>query len=95
MPSNPYYNDPGDNGQRNDAHIVEFVGALSVLDFLQIADEDLLTMEGNARNPIYKEYGLSFDKQTISLKDLGLSSRALVNKQLIKFHLAYMYLTHQ
>ena len=52
-------------------------------------------MEGNARNPIYKEYGLSFDKQTISLKDLGLSSRALVNKQLIKFHLAYMYLTHQ
>lgn len=95
VPSNPYYNDPGDNGQRNDAHIVEFVGALSVLDFLQIADEDLLTMEGNARNPIYKEYGLSFDKQTISLKDLGLSSRALVNKQLIKFHLAYMYLTYQ
>ena len=46
VPSNPYYNDPGDNGQRNDAHIVEFVGALSVLDFLQIADEDLLTMEG-------------------------------------------------
>jgi len=95
VPSNPYYNDPGGNGQRNDAHVVEYVGALSILDFLSIPDEQLQTADGNAVNPIFKEYGLANDKRTLSLKDFGISTRALVNRQMAKFHLAYMYLTHQ
>jgi hypothetical protein len=95
VPSNPYFNDPGGNGQRNDAHVVEYVGALSILDFLSIRDEQLQTVNGNAQNTIFKEYGLAYDKQTLSLKDFGLQTRALVNRQLIKFHLAYMYITNQ
>lgn len=95
VPSNPYFNDPGGNGQRNDAHVVEYVGALSVLDFLSIPDGQLVTVDGNAQAPIYKEYGLSEDKDTLSLKTFGLSTRSLTNRQLIKFHLAYMYITHQ
>ena len=95
VPSNPYFNDPGGNGQRNDAHLVEYVGALSILDFLSIPDDQLQTVDGNAQNPIYKEFGLANDKQTLSLKDFGVQTRALVNRQLAKFHLAYMYITHQ
>lgn len=95
VPSNPYYNDPGGNGQRNDAHVVEYVGALSILDFLSIPDDQLVTEAGNARNPIYKEYGLANDKLTLTLKDFGLQTRVLVNKQLAKFYLAYQYLTYQ
>ncbi|HEY9551155.1 MAG TPA: hypothetical protein VIQ97_02615, partial [Prevotella sp.] len=95
VPSNPYFNDPGGNGQRNDAHVVEFVGSLAILDFLSIPDDQLQTVDGNAINPLFKEYGLANDKTTLSLKDLGLSTRMLVNRQLIKFHLAYMYITHQ
>lgn len=95
IPSNPYFNDPGGNGQRNDAHVVEFVGALAVLDFLSMPDEQLQTIEGNAINPVFKEYGLASDKTTLSLKDFGVSTRALINKQFIKFHLAYMYITNQ
>lgn len=95
VPSNPYFNDPGGNGQRNDAHVVEYTGALSILDFLQIPDNQLVTVDGNAQNPIYKEYGLANDKMTLTLKDFGVQTRILVNKQMIKFHLAYMYLTHQ
>lgn len=95
VPSNPYYNDPGGNGQRNDAHVVEYVGALSILDFLAIPDDQLVTEGGNARNPIYKEYGLANDKLTLSLKDFGLSTRALINRPLAKFYLAYQYLTYQ
>lgn len=95
VPSNPYFNDPGGNGQRNDAHVVEYVGALSVLDFLSIPDDQLQTSGGNALNPIYKEYGLANDKMTLSLKDFGLSTRSLVNRQMAKFHLSYMYITHQ
>ena len=95
VPSNPYFNDPGGNGQRNDAHLVEYVGALSVLDFLSIPDEQLMTVGGDAQNPIFKEFGLAYDKQTLSLKDFGVQTRALVNRQLVKFHLAYMYITNQ
>ena len=95
VPSNPYFNDPGGNGQRNDAHVVEYVGALSILDFLSLPDDQLQTVGGNAQNPIYKEYGLANDKRTLSLKDFGLSTRTLVNRQMVKFHLAYMYITHQ
>lgn len=95
IPSNPYFNDPGGNGQRNDAHVVEYVGALSILDFMGIPDERLVTVGGNAQNPIYKEYGLANDKMQLSLKDFGLPTRVLVNKQMLKFHLAYMYITHQ
>lgn len=95
VPSNPYYNDPGGNGQRNDAHVVEYVGALSVLDFLSIPDDQLRTVDGNAQNPIYKEYGLANDKNTLSLNDFGLPTRSFVNRQMVKFHLAYMYITNQ
>lgn len=95
VPSNPYYNDPGGNGQHDDAHVVEYVGALSVLDFLGIPDSMLTTVGGNAQNPIYKEYGLANDKQELTLKDFGLQTRAMVNKQMVKFHLMYQYLTHQ
>ena len=95
VPSTPYFNDPGGNGQRNDAHLVEFVGALSILDFLQTPDEKLVTVNGMATNPIYKEYGLANNKLEISLKDLGLSTRAFIDKKMAKFHIAYMYITNQ
>lgn len=94
VPSNPYYNDPGANGQRNDAHVVEYVGALSILDFLGIPDSQLQSAGGNAQNPIFKEYGLANAKRDLTLKDFGLQTRTLVNKQMAKFHLAYLYLTH-
>ena len=93
VPSNPYFNDPGNNGQRNDAHLVEYVGALSILDFLSIPNDQLQTVGGNAQNPIYKEFGLANDKRTLNLMDFGLTTRALVNRQLIKFHLASMCIT--
>jgi hypothetical protein len=95
VPSNPYFNDPGGNGQRNDAHLVEYVGALSVIDFLSIPDDQLVSVDGNAQNPIYKEYGLANDKTTLTLKDFGLQTRSLVNRPLAKFFLAYQYITNQ
>lgn len=95
VPSNPYFNDPGGNGQRNDAHLVEYVGALAILDFLQIPDGQLQTEDGNAVNPIFKEYGLANDKRTLTLPDFGISTRLQVNRQLCKWHLAYLYITNQ
>lgn len=95
VPLTPYFNDPGGNGQRNDAHVVEYVGALSIIDFLSIPDDHLVTRGGNAQNPIYKEYGLANDKQTLTLKDFGVGTRQMVNKAMAKFYLAYQYVTNQ
>lgn len=91
VPSTPYYNDPGAGGQRNDAHFVEFVGALSVFDFLSMPDAELLTVDGKARNAVFKEYGLSTDTQTVTLNDLGTATRRDIGKQWTKWHIAYMY----
>lgn len=95
VPSNPYFNDPGGNGQRNDAHVVEYVGALSVLDFMGIPDDQLQCADGNALNPIFKEYGLANDLIDLTLKNFGVQTRLQVNKQLAKWHLAYLYITNQ
>ena len=95
VPSNPYFNDPGGNGQRNDAHVVEYVGALAILDFLQIPDAQLQTQDGNALSPIFKEYGLANDKINLTLKDFGLDTRIAVNKHLCKWHLAFLYIQNQ
>lgn len=95
VPSNPYFNDPGANGQRNDAHVVEYVGALSIFDFLNIPDDQFVTKGGVSLNPIYKEYGLSRDSLTLSLMDFGLQTRRLVNQPMAKFYLAYQYITNQ
>lgn len=95
IPSNPYFNDPGDNGQRNDAHVVEYVGAMSIIDFCSIPDDQLVSEGGNALNPLFKEYGLANDKLSLTLKDFGIQTRTMMNKPLVKFYLAYLYITHQ
>lgn len=95
VPSTPYFNDPGNNGQRNDAHLVEFVGATAILDFLQTSDDRLKSELGRAVNPVFKEYGLADDKKAVSLKTLGASTRSMINRQSVKFHIAYMYMTNR
>lgn len=95
VPSTPYYNDPGAGGQRNDAHFVEFVGSLSVLDFLSTPDDDLITRDGRARNAIFKEFGLAADTQIVTLKDLGTATRRDIGRQWIKWHIAYMYISQR
>ena len=65
-----YDNDPGDNGQKNDAHIVEMASALAIIDFLETPDKELETSGGKALSPIYKEFGIRNDSDTIKFSDL-------------------------
>jgi hypothetical protein len=64
-----YENDPGDNGQKNDAHIVEMASALAIIDFLETPDRDLETSGGKALKPIYKEFGIRNDSDPIKFND--------------------------
>ena len=69
-------------------------GMLGILDFLSMSDEKLRTDNGRVRNAAFKEYGLRNDKMALSLMDFGERTRLVVNRQMIKFHLAFMYLTY-
>lgn len=66
----PYKNDPGDNGQKNNAHFIELAAALSIIDFLEIPDRELRCSNGKAESPIYKEFGIKNDRDEIILSDL-------------------------
>lgn len=66
----PYKNDPGDNGQKNDAHFIELASALAVIDFLEIPDRELESAGGKAQSPVYKEFGIKNDAADIRFADL-------------------------
>ncbi len=66
----PYKNDPGDNGQKNDAHFIELASALAVIDFLEIPDAQLACAGGKALTPIYKEFSIRLDSPDLSFSDL-------------------------
>jgi hypothetical protein len=65
----PYQNDPGDNGQKNNAHFVELASAMAVIDFLELADDELESAGGRAINPIYREFSIKNDSTDIKFTD--------------------------
>ncbi|MBY5957075.1 hypothetical protein KUV50_02935 [Membranicola marinus] len=89
----PYKNDPGDNGQKNDAHFVEMASALAIIDFLETPDRDLETSEGKALKPIYKEFGIRKDASDIKFSDLEDYTERKIALRLSQFALFRKYLT--
>lgn len=66
----PYKNDPGNGGQRNDAHFVELASALAVIDFLSIPATELRCDNGRAQDPVYKEFGIRNDAGAVTFAEL-------------------------
>lgn len=88
--SSPYANDPGENGQKNAAHLVEFIGSLAPLHFVSIPDGDLPKGHTEAF-----EYGLEKDTADVSLTNLGPQTRQLMVRPLLKFHLLSLFLDNK
>lgn len=82
----PYTNDPGNNGQRNAAHLIELIGALAPLHFASEADP---RAQGRA---VAFEYGLERDSQTVDFNILGPETRDLIFRPLLKWHLLSLFL---
>lgn len=74
--SKNYDNHEGDSAQRNNAHFVEMVAALSVVDFCK----NNVQRDGSIS---FKEFGFKEDKPVVSIRTLADSTRALVGKPLI------------
>ncbi len=90
-----YANDPGEGGQRNDAHFIELVSALSIIDFVGMEDGLLTTNNGKALQPVYKEFGVKDDKETIDFIGLGDRTQELIKKPLSQYMLFNLYLQQQ
>jgi hypothetical protein len=84
-PDTPYENRPGGASQKNDAHLVELVAAMSILDFMEYQDADL------GGEPLFHEYGLRSDKPTITFEDLYEDSTNKIGQTLVQFYLFSKY----
>lgn len=86
-----YENHEGSTFQKNDAHFIELAAALAIVDFVATDGSYLENTNGRAKAPLYKEFGIVNDKETLSFGDLGNGSQHLVREALTKFTLFNMY----
>ncbi|THU39441.1 hypothetical protein FAM09_13125 [Niastella caeni] len=73
--------------QKNKAHFIELAAALSIVDFMSIPDEDMVTNNGQAVNPLYLEFGLQKETTSVVFNDLAKETAELVAKPLTQFAL--------
>ena len=64
-----YTNDPGHEGQQNDAHFIEVAAATAIIDFLELSDEELNCRNGVASEPVFKEFAIRNDSLNVTLTD--------------------------
>lgn len=93
--TNQYENVDGGTGQKNDAHIVEVMSALSIIDFMSIPDDQLVTKDGVPQNSIYKEYGIKRDTDSVVYEDLSDQTKMLIEKRLTQYVLFCKFLKEQ
>ena len=91
--SKPYLYDPGEHGQRNNAHLIELIGALAPLDFAGVPDSKLTDPDGYPLPTTAYEYALAKDDLSINFLSLGRRTRQLIYEPLSKLNLLFLFLT--
>jgi hypothetical protein len=83
-----YAYDPGSNGQRNDAHLIELVAALAIVDFMGMTDDQL-------NNPVGKDFGIKTDATDLHLTHLADQTQKLIGLPMAKMALFSSYLNQR
>ena len=91
--SKPYLYDPGEHGQRNNAHLIELIGALAPLDFVGAPESKLTDPDGYPLPTTAYEYALAKDELSLNFLSLGHRTRRLIYEPMSKFHLLFLFLT--
>ena len=91
--SKPYLYDPGEHGQRNNAHLIELIGALAPLDFIGKPENKLSDPDGYPLPTTAYEYALDKDDLSLNFLSLGHHTRRLIYEPMSKFHLLFLFLT--
>jgi hypothetical protein len=87
-----YDNDPGENGQKNPAHLVELIGALMLFDFANTNESLLETNNGKPVDPFAREFGVLNNKRELSFLDFGDGTRKMISRPLTKLFFTLKYL---
>lgn len=90
-----YENHEGSTYQKNDAHFIELAAALSIVDFAHTEEGELRNSDGKAIAPLYKEFGVRKDTETITFGDLGMQTQHRLQKALSQYILFYLYVENQ
>lgn len=85
----------GGTTQQNDAHLVEFLSALAVIDFCKIDASLIQSAHGKALNPFYKEFGVSEESDVLTFPDFYDETRRLLQKPMTQFTLFCKYMNEQ
>ena len=91
--SKPYLYDPGEHGQRNNAHLIELIGAMAPLDFAGVPESKLTDPDGYPLPTTAYEYALAKDELSLNFLSLGHRTRQLIYEPMSKFHLLFLFLT--
>lgn len=84
-------NHEGSVSQKNDAHFLEVAAALSIVDFAALPPTALVNINGRAENPVYKEFGIKDNAQSVIYENLGFASQLALKKPLTQYLLFTMY----
>lgn len=85
----PLPNNPGRAEQKNQAHLLEMLGALAIPHFLAQPVNQL-----DQQNPGFHEFGLKGDTQTVDFSHFSPAMRKTVARPLIKMHYFARYFRH-
>lgn len=90
-----YENKEGSVEQKNDAHFLELVAALSIVDFANTSKEDLVVDKGKAVNSSVKEFGIQSISENITFSDLGAGTKRQLFSPLSSYFLFALYLENE
>ena len=94
----PFENDPGDrdNQKGNKAHIVEYMGAAALFDFIKSDNRDV-NDDGTVPRTQFKAYGIDSDDEnigTITFKEFGGDVKDFLRLPYMKFVIMKHYMEH-
>jgi hypothetical protein len=93
--SQNYEYSEGQESQKNKAHLIEMVGATSIIDFMNMSDGDVQTNNGKAANPIFREFGLKEAHNTLNFKHLPTRTSSMLFEPIVQYSYFCLYLRQQ
>lgn len=91
--SKQYKNSEGGATQQNDAHFIEMIAALAIVDFASLYG--LNTIDGKPQNTVYKEFGIKTESEEIAFADLNSETISNIKKPLTAFTLFCKFMKEQ
>ncbi|WP_394991631.1 hypothetical protein [Emticicia sp.] len=92
--NNNYKYDPGENGQKNDAHFVELASAMAIVDFAATDNSDLENEKGLPLQSVYKEFGIRSEANKLDFSHLGNDTLQVICRDLTKMTLLNLYMEY-